>query len=270
VKYYLTYFIIIISFLTVFTGCVKQSRGLTITEGLLSVGVEIGYPPMEYYDSDGVTLLGFDIELTKALADKLGLQVTYIDTAWEGIFAGLETGKYDIAVNITILPERQQKFNFTKPYIDSSMTIVINKYFPHKINQPQDITGYKAAFQGDTTAQYFAEKLIEQGISFTPFSYDKIINCFDDLSLGRVDLIIVDNLVASNYAAKELFEIVWQGSSGELIGICLKKGNDALTSALNNALDELFKDGTLLEISQKYFNRDLVSLILNTPDKKEL
>jgi len=262
-KNILTYFIIITSFLTVFTGCVKQSKGLTITEGLLSVGVEIGYPPMEYYDSDGVTLLGFDIELTKTLADKLGLQVTYIDTAWEGIFAGLETGKYDIAVNITILPERQQKFNFTKPYIDSSMTIVINKNFPHKINQPQDITGYKAAFQGDTTAQYFAEKLTEQGVSFTPFSYDKIINCFDDLALGRVDLIIVDNLVASDYAAKKHFKIVWQGPSGELIGICLKKGNDILTLALNNALDELFKDGTLLKISQKYFNRDLISPVFS-------
>ena len=258
-KIIIKYFILIFIILNTFTNCVKQNRGLTIIEGVLSVGVEIGYPPMEYYDSDGITLLGFDIELTKALADKLGLTVNYIDTAWEGIFAGLETGKYDIAINITILPERQERLNFTKPYIDSSMTIIINKYFPNKINEPQDIKGYKAAFQGGTTAQYFAEKLIEQGISFFPFSYDKIINCFDDLTLGRVDLIIVDNLVASDYAAKELFEIVWQGSSGELIGICLRKENDVLTAALNNALDELFKDGTLLKISQKYFNRDLIS-----------
>jgi len=243
------------------TGCKKQKHGLTIADGVLSVGVEIGYPPMEYYDTDGVTLIGFDIELTKAIAKKLGLKVNYIDIAWDSIFAGLETDKYDIAVNITILPERQQKFNFTKPYIDSSITIVTAKNSSVKIEKPQDIEGYRAAYQGDTTAQYFAEKLKKSGVSFTSFSYDKIINCFDDLALGRIDAVISDNIVAYDYAEKENspFKIVWQGESGELIGICLKKGNAKLTAKIDNALDELFKDGTMKEISLKIFNRDLVS-----------
>jgi len=243
------------------TNCAKQKHGLTITDGTLSVGVEIGYPPMEYYDSDGVTLIGFDIELTKAIAGKLGLTVKYIDTAWDSIFAGLETNKYDIAVNITILPERLQKYNFTKPYIDSSITIVTAKNSSVRIERPEDIKGYKAAYQGDTTAQYFAERLKKDGVSFTSFSYDKITNCFDDLALGRVDLIIADNIAAYDYAEKENspFKIAWQGASGELIGICLKKGNDALTVAIDNALDELFKDGAMREISLKIFNRDLVS-----------
>jgi polar amino acid transport system substrate-binding protein len=245
------------------TNCVKQKHGLTIKDGTLSVGVEIGYPPMEYYDADGVTLAGFDIELTKVLSDKLGLTVKYIDTAWEAIFAGLQTDKYDIAVNITILPERLKKFNFTKPYIDSSMTIITAKNSSVKIEKPEDIKGYRAAYQSDTTAQYFAEKLKKNSIAFTSLSYDKIINCFDDLALGRLDLIIVDNIVAYDYAGKENspFEVAWQGSSSELIGICLKKGNDTLTAAIDNALDELFKDGTMWEISLKIFNRDLVSSV---------
>jgi len=244
------------------TGCVKPKHGLTIIDSTLSVGVEIGYPPMEYYDTDSVTLIGFDIELTKAIAAKLGLTVNYIDTAWDSIFAGLETNKYDIAVNITILPERLQKYNFTKPYIDSSMTIVTAKNSSVKIERPEDIKGYKAAYQGDTTAQYFAERLKKNGVSFTSFSYDKITNCFDDLALGRVDLIIADNIAAYDYAEKENspFKIAWQGASGELIGICLKKGNNALTAAIDNALDELFKDGKMREMSLKIFNRDLVSL----------
>ena len=252
----------VVSLLTIsLTGCVKQKHGLTIIDSTLSVGVEIGYPPMEYYDTDGVTLIGFDIELTKAIADKLGLTVNYIDTAWDSIFAGLETNKYDIAVNITILPERSRRFNFTKPYIDSSMTIVTAKNSSVKVEKPEDIEGYKVAYQGDTTAQYFAERLKKNGVTFTPFSYDKITNCFDDLALGRVDLIVADNIAAYDYAEKENspFEIVWQGASGELIGICLKKGNDALTAAIDNALDELFKDGAMREISLKIFNRDLVS-----------
>jgi len=258
------WFVVFISFITTsLTNCAKQKQGLTIVEGTLSVGIEIGYPPMEYYDTDGVTLAGFDIELTKAIAKKLGLNVNYIDTAWDSIFAGLETGKYDIAVNITIMPERLKRFNFTKPYIDSSMTIVTVKNSSIKIEKPEDIEGYKVAYQGDTTAQYFTEKLKRNGVEFTSFSYDKIINCFDDLTLGRVDLIVVDNIVAYDYAEKENspFEIVWQGSSSELIGICLKKGNDALTAAIDNTLNELFKDGAMREISLKIFNRDLVSLV---------
>ncbi|WP_461245998.1 ABC transporter substrate-binding protein [Treponema sp. R6D11] len=259
------WFVFSLSLITSLTGCVKQKHGLTIADGTLSVGVEIGYPPMEYYDSDSITLIGFDIELTKAIADKLGLTVNYIDTSWDSIFAGLETNKYDIAVNITILPERLQRFNFTKPYIDSSIVIVTAKNSSVKITTPEDIKGYRAAYQGDTTAQYFAERLKKDGITFTSFSYDKITNCFDDLVLGRIDLIVADNIAAYYYTEKENspFEIAWQGASGELIGICIKKGNDALTAAIDNALDELFKDGTIRKISLKIFNRDLVSQARN-------
>jgi ABC-type amino acid transport substrate-binding protein len=76
-----------------------------------------------------------------------------------------------------------------------------------------------------------------------------------------VDLLVVDNIAAHDYTEKadSPFEPVWRGPSGEFIGICLKKGNDALTHALNKALDELFADGALTAISQKTFNRDFVS-----------
>jgi polar amino acid transport system substrate-binding protein len=237
-------------------GCTEQKqKGLTIKKGVLAVGVESGYPPMEYYDTDGVTLIGFDIDLTKALAEKLGLEVKYIDTRWEGIFSGLDTNRYDIAVNITILPERKRKYNFTKPYIDSFMTIAALKNSRLQIEKPQDIEGFRVSFQGNTTAQYFTEKLKGEGVRFTSFSYDKITNCFDDLKLGRVDLIVVDNIVAFDYAAKENspFEVLWSGQADEYIGICLKKGNDALTDALDDALDELFADGVMADISQKHF-----------------
>lgn len=258
------FFFLLVSLL----GCAKNTqstKGLTIIPGELSVGVEIGYPPMEYYDTDGVTPIGFDIELARALAEKLNLKVKFFDTAWEGILAGLDSSRYDIAINITVLPEREKRHNFTKPYIDSSMTIVALKGSKTKIDGPQDIAGCRVSFQGDTTAQYFTERLSEQGIAFESFSYDKIINCFDDLRLGRVDCIVVDNIVASDYVAEGAspFEVVWQGRSDELIAICLKKGNDALTAALDKALDDLYADGTILEISKKIFGKDLVSSIRN-------
>jgi polar amino acid transport system substrate-binding protein len=193
----------------------------------------------------------------------MGLQVNFIDTAWDGIMAGLDANKYDMAINITILPERQKRYNFTKPYIDSSITIVVLKSFPLKIEKPEDIAKFSVAYQSDTTAQYFTEKLCENGTYFTPYSYDKILNCFEDLRIGRVDLVVVDNIAAYDYVGKadSPFKVAWQGPSDEFIGICLKKGNDSLTVVLDNALDELFDNGTLLKISQKIFNRDMISSI---------
>jgi polar amino acid transport system substrate-binding protein len=269
---FLSFFVIGLPFI----GCAKQrDSGLVIKDGVLSVGVEIGYPPMEYYDEDGVTPAGFDIELAKALADKLNLQVKFIDARWEGILAGLDSDRYDIAVNVTILPERQRRYNFTKPYIDSFMTIVTLKNSPLKIETPRDIEGRRTAYQGGTTAQYFTEKLGKQGVKFSSFSYDKITNCFDDLRLKRLDLVVVDNIAAFYYAGREdrpggrpedyplkkdnPFKIAWCGPSDEYIGICLKKGNNALTAALNSALDELFADGAMLEISKKFFNGEVFS-----------
>jgi len=240
-----------------FIGCVKNSNSPTIEKGVLSVGVEIGYPPMEYYGADGA-LLGFDIELTKALADKLGLQVKFIDTAWDGILAGLDAQRYDIAVNISVLPGRQERYNFTIPYIHTFMTVVTRSDSLIRIYNEEDIAGYRAAFQGNTTAQYFMERLSYRGVMFTPFSYDKIINCFDDLKLGRVDLVVADDIAAFYYIGKENsgLQIAWAGpnnSYGEDIAFCLKKGNDKLTNSLNNALDKLFKDGTVAAIYERYF-----------------
>jgi polar amino acid transport system substrate-binding protein len=244
---------------TLFLGCVKDNSSPTLEKGVLAVGVEIGYPPMEFYGVDG-DLLGFDIDLVKALAEKLELQVIFFDTAWDGILAGLDAGRYDIAVNVTILPERQNNFNFTKPYINSFMTIVTRKDSQVRINRIEDIAGVNAAFQGNTTAQYFSERLNGQGIRFTSFSYDKIINCFSDLKLGRVDLVIVDNIVAFYYTGMENsgLQAAWaepDKTTDELIGICLKKGNDKLTGMINKALDELTADGTAALISRRYFGR---------------
>ncbi|MDR2662981.1 MAG: transporter substrate-binding domain-containing protein, partial [Treponema sp.] len=101
----------------------------------------------------------------------------------------------------------------------------------------------------------------EKGLQFTPYEYAKVMNCFDELQLGRVDAIICDSLVAVDYIAPadSPFEIVWQGSEGEVFGICLKKGSAELTAAIDKALDELFADGTILQISQDVFKIDMVS-----------
>ncbi|MDR2739120.1 MAG: ABC transporter substrate-binding protein [Treponema sp.] len=245
----------------VFAGGKQEPGGLTIEKGTLTVGMEIGYPPMEYFDIDGVTPIGFDVQLGKALADKLGLKVKYVDTAWDGIFAGVNTGKYDVIISsVTITEERLKVFNFSAPYIQNAQAIVAAKGSPIKAQGLEDLAGLKVAYQAETNSDDIMTELGEGGLKFTPLEYDKVINCFDELRLGRTDAILCDSVVAYFYAAQpnNPYEIVWEGMGDEL-GICMKKGNDVLTAAVQGALDQLYADGTVQKISRSIFGRDLVS-----------
>jgi len=98
------------------------------TPGVFSVGADIGYPPMEYYDNDGMTPIGFDIDVGKAIAELLGLEYKVIDTAWDGIFEGVVRGDYDCIISsVSITPARLQVYLFTDPYIANALCIVTKK-----------------------------------------------------------------------------------------------------------------------------------------------
>jgi polar amino acid transport system substrate-binding protein len=250
-----------------FAGGATQDAGtLTREPGVLTVGMEIGYPPMEYFDVDGKTPIGFDVQLAQALAAQLGLTVKFVNTAWDGIFAGVNAGKYDAIMSaVTITEERSAAYNFTKPYIGNAQAMVLLKGSGVTARSPEETAGLGVAYQAETTSARYMTDLAGKGVSFTPHAYDKVLHCFDELRNHRVDAIICDSLVAFDYIAplNSPFEIVWQGIAEEKFGICLKKGNDALTAALDKALGELFADGTMLKISQTVFKMDLVSLARN-------
>ncbi|MDR1804465.1 MAG: transporter substrate-binding domain-containing protein [Treponema sp.] len=241
----------------------QQSGGITLKSGVLQIGMEIGYPPMEYLAADGSTPIGFDVEMGKAIAAKMGLQAEFIDTAWDGIFAGVNTDKFDCIISsVTINDARLAAHNFSKPYIQNTLAIVLPKGSSRVVRSPQDLAGMGVSYQEETTSDDFMTELAAGGLRFTPYEYDKVMYCFDELRLGRVDAIVTDLLVAYEYVAQANtpFEIVWQGGEEEF-GICMKKGNDALTTAINDALDSLFTDGTLLRISNATFGMDLVSAV---------
>jgi polar amino acid transport system substrate-binding protein len=238
----------------------QESGGLTIKAGTLTVGMEIGYPPMEYFDTDGKTPIGFDVQLAKALAEKLNLKIDFVDTAWDGIFAGVNTGKYDLIISsVTITDERLNNFNFTKPYIQNAQAIAVLRGGSVNPRNLDDLAGLRVAYQAETTSDDIMTELAEGGLNFSAFEYDKVINCFDELRNGRVDAVVCDSVVAYFYTAQNTnFEILWEGE-GETLGICLKKGNDALTTAVESALSQLYADGTVQKISQTVFGSDLVS-----------
>ncbi|MDR0316528.1 MAG: ABC transporter substrate-binding protein [Treponema sp.] len=243
------------------TGCSKKSGGMTIKPGVLSIGMEIGYPPMEYFDSNG-NPIGFDVEMGNAIAAQMGLKAEFVDTAWDGIFAGVNTSKYDcIMSSVTINPVRLAAHNFSKPYVSNTLAMVLLKNSKITARTPEECTGLDVAFQSETTSDFYMEELAAKGLKYTPRRYEKVMYCFDELQLGRVDVIVTDLLVAYDYIApaNSPFEMVWTSTEDEQFGICMKKGNDELTQAIDKALDELFANGTMLRISNNIFGMDLVS-----------
>ena len=259
-----TFFFIIITIIVLFPNCSRNPDGYTIKKGVLMIGMEIGYPPMEYYGLDGKTLMGFDVEMGKAIADKLGLEAEYIDVTWDGLFSGVETKRYDCIISsVTITPERINAHNFSKPYIVNSISIITLKNSAVKPRSPQELEGLAVAYQAETTSKFFTAKLLGEGLKFIPFEYEKVMNCFDELLLGRVDAVVADSIGALDYTAVQnsQFEITWLGEPDQFFGICIRKDNDTLTEAIDKALDDLFDEGTMRRISLDNLKTDMVSAV---------
>lgn len=99
-----------------------------VEDGKLIIGLEAGYPPMEYTDDSGLEFIGFDIDLAKELGEMFGLEVEFVNTSFDGIFAGLDKGQYDMIIAaVSITPERQEAYEMTEPYISNKLVIVTNK-----------------------------------------------------------------------------------------------------------------------------------------------
>lgn len=236
-------------------GCGKDEE----KKEVLKVGMEIGYPPFEYFDADGVTPIGVDVELAKALGEEMGVEIELIDTAWDGIFAGLTKGDYDCIISaVTINAERLLDFDFSTPYIQNYQCIVSLKDSDKKPASVEELKGLKVGYQEETTSDDYLTYFIEQNDAageIETFEYAKVIQVFDELELGRIDAIICDSTVAQSYLGEgSIYEITWQqDSEPEEFGVCIKKGNTELVEKINKAMENLKKSGKLDEILDKYF-----------------
>lgn len=234
-----------------------------ITPGVLKIGSEIGYPPFEYYDIDG-TPIGLDIELGKEIADLLGLEVEYLDVDFNTILPGLNIDKYDLVMSsVTINPERLEIVDFSDPYIENWQSIITKKGST-PITSPAELEGKKITYQKGTTSFEFIEDMVDTGeLNCTISEFDKVLQCFDELRLGRVDAVVCDSVVSYGYLAREegIFELGWVQSAEadaepEMFGIAVKKGNATLLEAVNGALAELEASGRLDEIRDDWLSKE--------------
>ena len=226
-------------------------------KGTITVGTEGTYAPFSYHDKDG-KLTGYDVEVTRAVADKLGIKVEFKETQWDSMMAGLKAGRFDVVANQVGLtsPERQATFDKSEPYSWSGAVLVVRKD-DNKIKSPADIKGVKTA---QSLTSNFGEKAKEAGAELVPV--DGLAQSLTLIEQKRADATLNDELAVLDYLKKNAnanVKIVWHAPQEERVGsgLIVNKGNDEAVAKFSGAMKELQADGTLKKLGEQFFGKDI-------------
>ena len=241
------------------TSAPAESADTSLTDvqesGVLTVGTEGTYRPFSYHDEGSGDLTGFDVEVAQAVAEELGVEVEFQETQWDAIFAGLEAGRFDtIANQVSITPEREASYEFATPYTVSTGVIVV-KADDDSISSFEDLAGKTAAQSLTSNWKTLAE---ESGATI-----EAVEGWAQSVALveqDRVDATINDKLTFLDYAKTNDasgLKIAAETEEQSLSAFAFTKGSATLADAVSEALDTLAEDGTLAEISEKYFGADV-------------
>lgn len=234
-------------------GGVGEELGL-VSGDTLTVATEGTYRPFSYHDETG-TLVGYDVEVAEAVAEKLGVEVTFEETQWDAIFAGLDAGRFDtIANQVSITPEREADYVFSTPYTVSNGVLVVSA-------DNNDIKGFDD-LDGKTTAQSLTSNwnALAQESGAKVEAVEGWAQAVALLDQGRVDATINDSLTYLDYANTEDasgIKVAAETDEESQSAFVATPEREALTEAIDGALEELRTDGTLAELGEKYFGEDV-------------
>ena len=240
-------------------GCGQKQEKLNSLEavqksGKLTIGLDDSYPPMEFRDSKN-DLIGFDVDLGNEIGKKLGVKTEYTTTDFNGILLALTSSKFNIILSgMSITDKRKESIDFSDTYVMGGQVVAIKKG-DTSIKSLEDLKGKVVACQLGSTGDTAATAMI--GLKEVK-RYDKITEAFQELSVERVDAVIMDAQVGGYYVAKKPgeYDVLKDVISEEPMGIGFKKEDKELRAAVQKALDELKADGTLSKLSQKWFGFD--------------
>ena len=224
--------------------------------GTLIVALEGAWQPWSFHDASD-TLVGYDVEVSRAIAEKLGVEPEYVESDWDSLFAGLDAGRYDLVCNgVEVTEERAKTYDFTTPYGYIHTALAVKK-------DNDTITNFED-LKGKTTANSLASTYMELAESYgaTVQGIDTLEETIQLLTAGRIDATLNADVSFYDYLNVHPdadFKIVAQTEEASHVAIPLRKGeaSASLLEAINAAIDALRADGTLTEISERYFGQDI-------------
>ena len=239
------------------TGAADQLANIQ-SSGKLVIALEGAWQPWSFHDESD-TLVGYDVEVSAAIAEKLGVEPEYVESDWDSLFAGLDAGRYDLVCNgVEVTDERAKTYDFTTPYGYIHTALAVRK-------DNENITSFED-LKGKTTANSLASTYMELAESYgaTVQGIDTLEETIQLLTAGRIDATLNADVSFYDYLNVHPdadFKLVAQTADASHVAIPVRKGDDSasLLEAINTAIEELRADGTLKALSEKYFGQDISS-----------
>lgn len=229
----------------------------TIQErGTIIIGLEGDWAPWSYVDEND-ELTGYDVEVAKAIADKLGVEIQIVPGEWDGLFAGMDAGRYDMVVNgVEVTEERADKYDFSTPYAYIRTALIV-KGDNDSIKTFEDLKGKKTANSIASTYMNLAESY-----GATCYGVSTLDETLTMVLQGRVDATLNAIVSFTDYMAQHPdsnLKVVATTEDASNVAIPMRKSDEtaSLREAVNKAIDELREDGTLSELSTRFFGEDI-------------
>ncbi|WP_203364060.1 transporter substrate-binding domain-containing protein [Bacillus sp. REN10] len=227
-------------------------------EGKLKVGLMGTYPPYNFLN-DQKEMDGFDADIAKEVAKRLGVKVEFVAQEFSGMIAGLQTEKFDAVISqMTITDERKKQMDFSDPYITNHVKVIVAEN-NNDIKTVKDFQGKDIGVGlGTNDETYLRTKLLPEVGEFNIKTYDDVITSLKDLDAGRIDATINNIYAIKPVVEKNGFKIkaVGEPVKSDQAGIAVRKGNEDLVKELNKILSDMKADGTYKEIYVKWFGEE--------------
>ncbi len=243
-------------FFLLFLALLFLVPGLAQGKEEFTVALTGKYPPFSFYSEEG-KLTGFDVDVSKAIAKKIDKKLDIVATEWDGILAGLLTGKYDAIIgSMAVTPERKGAVNFSRPYYVSGAQLFVKKSSKDKIKSIKDLRGKRVGVGIGETYEHYLRK---EYPSIDTLAYKGTVDIFQDMINGRIQGFVTDRLVG-------LYQIRQGGMSfvpaGDLLykekmAIPVVKEKPDLLRKINHALGELEKEGGLTRLKERWFGQEI-------------
>jgi polar amino acid transport system substrate-binding protein len=229
-------------------------------QGFFILGLDDEFPPMGFRGEENNEITGFDIDLAKEVAKRIGVEVQLKPVAWDGIIFSLNKGDIDVIWNgLTITDERKAKIGFSKAYLNNRQIIMVQK--GSSVQSMADLKGKIIGLQMGSSsenalngAEKFASTLKDVK------KYENNALALLDLESGRIDGVVIDEIVGRYSSSKKpgVYRVLKDALGNEEYGIGFRKGDVSFKNEVDRVLDEMKKDGSAAEISKKWFGEDIL------------